>query len=258
MPDGGVIVLAPPRNPYRCPPGPYERACAIAHYLKTHKPRSKLIILDPKMSFSKQPVFEEAFQTLYKDIVELHLTNDIDDMALAKADPKAGVLVTKSGERYKANVANIVPDQRAGEIARIAGLTEGDWCPVEPESFRAKSDSRIYVLGDAAIAADMPKSAFSANNQAVVVAGNVLSDLKGLPRPPARFRNTCWSLIAPENSAKIGADYVPGEKDGKRMLVPSGAFVSKPHETAELRREVFQESLAWYSTFVDQVFAKTR
>ncbi|MFA5951129.1 MAG: NAD(P)/FAD-dependent oxidoreductase [Hyphomicrobium sp.] len=256
MPDGGLVVIAPPRNPYRCPPGPYERACVIANYLKTKKPKSKLVILDPKLSFSKQPVFEEAFRKYYKDIVELHLTNDIDDMSVVKVDAVSGEVVTKSGERYMAAVANIIPDQRAGDIARVAGLTEGDWCPVRLETFKSAKAEAIYVLGDAAISAEMPKSAFTANNQAKAVVQSILADLKGVSSPSAHYRNTCWSLLAPDDSVKIGADYAPGENKGKRVLVPSGAFVSQPGEKPELRREVYEESLAWYETLVADVFAK--
>ena len=168
MRDGGVVVMAAPNNPYRCPPGPYERACMIAHYLKTQKPKSKLIIFDPKKSFSKQPVFTEAFETYYKDIIELNLTTEIDDFTVVRVDPNTGEVFTKAGRKEKADVANIVPNQRAGEIAHKAGCAEGDWCPVNFENFTAVKVPGIYVLGDAAIANEMPKSAFSANSQAKV------------------------------------------------------------------------------------------
>jgi NADPH-dependent 2,4-dienoyl-CoA reductase/sulfur reductase-like enzyme len=256
MKDGGLVVIAPPRNPYRCPPGPYERACLIANYLKREKPKSKLIILDPKMSFSKQPVFEEAFAKYYKDIIELRLTNDIDDMSVVRVDPKTGEVVTKSGERFKSAVANIIPDQKAGEIAVAAGLAEGDWCPVEVETFRAKKAENVYVLGDAAIAADMPKSAFSAHSQAALVAGHILADLTGAERPASKTSNTCWSMLAPDDSVKVGADYRPGDLNGKHELVPEGSFVSKPGESAEVRKENYEDSIAWYQTLCDQVFAK--
>ncbi|MBN8913266.1 MAG: NAD(P)/FAD-dependent oxidoreductase, partial [Rhizobiales bacterium] len=145
MENGGLVVIAAPRNPYRCPPGPYERACLIANYLKREKPKSKLVILDPKMAFSKQAVFEEAFEKYYKDIIELRLTNDLDDMSVVRVDPKIGEVVTKSGETFKAAVANIIPDQTAGRIAIDAGLADGDWCPIEPETFRSKKIDDIYV-----------------------------------------------------------------------------------------------------------------
>ena len=256
MKDGGLVVIAAPRNPYRCPPGPYERACLIANYLKREKPKSKLIILDPKMSFSKQAVFEEAFAKYYKGIIELRLTNDIDDMSVVRVDTKTGEVVTKSGETFKSAVANIIPDQMAGVVARDAGLAEGDWCPVKPEGFVSAKIDNVYVVGDATIAAEMPKSAFSAASQARVVAQNVLADLTGAERPPSAFRNTCWSMLAPHDSVKIGADYAPGDVKGKHALAPKDPFISKPGESEELRRENYEESLAWYQTLTDDMFAK--
>jgi hypothetical protein len=156
----------------------------------------------------------------------------------------------------KAAVANIVPDQRAGDIAVAAGLTEGDWCPVHLENFRSTKVADVYVVGDAAIAQDMPKSAFSANNQAKVVAADILADLSGKEHFPPRYRNTCWSLLAPDDSVKIGANYEPGEANGKPTLVASGSFVSKPGESAAVRKETYDESLAWYAAITADVFAK--
>jgi sulfide dehydrogenase [flavocytochrome c] flavoprotein subunit len=257
MKDGGLVVIAAPRNPYRCPPGPYERACLIADYLKREKPKSKLIILDPKMSFSKQAVFQEAFEKYYKDIIELRLTNDIDDMGVARVDPKTGEVVTKSGEVFKSAVANIIPDQTAGSIALEAGLADGGWCPVEVETFRSAKAQDVYIVGDAAVAADMPKSAFSASNQARVVAGNILADLIGAERPAASFRNTCWSMLAPNDSVKIGADYAPGDVKGKHQLVANGSFISQTGESAALRKETYEESIAWYQTLTESMFAKS-
>ena len=252
MRDGGTVVLAPPNNPYRCPPGPYERACMIAHYLKTKKPKSKLIILDPKKTFSKQPVFVEAFNRHYKGIIELNLTTEIDDFAITGIDPKTREITTKAGKKVKADVANIIPQQRAGEIAAKAGCTEGDWCPVDPDNFMSRKVKEIYVLGDSAIAAEMPKSAFSANSQAKVVAADIVAELAKKEKFPARYRNTCWSLLAPDDDVKVGANYAP--KDGK--LDPSGGFVSQPDEPAELRKQNYLESIAWYDAITADMFPK--
>ena len=258
MEDGGLVVIAAPRNPYRCPPGPYERACLIANYLMREKPRSKVLVLDPKMAFSKQAVFEEAIEKYYKGIVELQLTNDLDDMGVARVDSRTGEVVTRSGETFKAAVANIIPDQTAGTLAREAGLADaGGWCPIHPETFRSMLVDGVYVLGDAAIAADMPKSAFSAASQARGVAANILADLTGAERPVAAYRNTCWSMLAPDDSVKIGADYAPGDLKGKHALVPKGAFISQTGESAALRKETYEESLAWYLTLTDDMFAKS-
>ncbi len=256
MTDGGLVVMAVPPNPYRCPPGPYERACMIAHFLKTRKPKSKLIIFDAKKTISKQAVFEEAFTEYYKDIVELNLTNEIDDYSVVRVDAATGEVVTKAGRKERAAVANIIPAQKAGAIAAAAGCTDGDWCPVNPENFTSAKVKDVYVLGDAAMAADMPKSAFTAASQAGVVAADISADLAQRPRSAGKYRNTCWSMVAPGNSAKIGADYVPAMKDGKAYLEASGSFVSKAGETADQRRETFNESAGWYEAFVADLFAK--
>ncbi|MEQ1695404.1 MAG: NAD(P)/FAD-dependent oxidoreductase [Hyphomicrobiaceae bacterium] len=252
MPDGGVVVLAPPQNPYRCPPGPYERACMIAHYLKTEKPKSKLIIIDPKKSFSKQTLFMEAFNDLYKGIVELNLSNDIDDQAIKQLDPKTMQIETKAGLKIKANVANIIPPQQAGEIARLAGCTDGDWCPINAENFASTKVQDVYVIGDSSIAGDMPKSAFSANSHAKAVSNDLEAILAGKPKYPSRYRNTCWSMIGPASSVKIGANY--GARDGKVTAI--GNFISKTGEDSKTREKSLKESQGWYAGMIAEAFNK--
>ncbi len=256
MTDGGVVVMSVPPNPYRCPPGPYERACMIAHFIKTRKPKSKLILLDAKATFSKQAVFEEAFAEFYKGVVEINLSNEIDDFSVVRVNPATGEVVTKAGRTERAALANIIPAQKAGAIAAAAGVTDGDWCPVNLDNFTSTKVKDVYVLGDAAIASDMPKSAFSAVSQAGVVAADIVADLSGKARLPGTYRNTCWSMVAPENSAKIGADYMPAGQAGKRVLEAKDSFVSKPGESLDVRRETFQESAAWYDTMTADIFAK--
>ena len=253
MKDGGTVVMAMPNNPFRCPPGPYERAAMIAHYLKTKKPKSKLVIFDPKKAFSKQPVFVEAFDKYYKGILELNLTTEIDDFSIVSVDPKTKEIVTKAGKKAKADVANVIPQQRAGEIVAKAGCTEGDWCPIDPENFSSKKVKDVYVLGDAAVAVEMPKSAFSANSQAKVVAADIVAELGKKEKFPARYRNTCWSLVAPDDCIKVGANYAA--KDGK--LDPSGSFVSQRGEDAGVRKQNYAESVGWYDGIVADMFAKT-
>jgi sulfide dehydrogenase [flavocytochrome c] flavoprotein chain len=252
MRDGGVVVIVPPSNPYRCPPGPYERACMIAYYLKTKKPKSKLVILDPKKSFSKQAVIMEAFATHYRDIIELNLSDEIDDFSVASIDPRTGEITTNAGKRVRADVANIIPQQRAADIALRAGCAEGDWCPIRPENFASRKVKHVYVLGDAAIAADMPKSAFSANSQAKVVAADILADVAKQTRLAARYHNTCWSLLAPDDSVKLDASFAPN--NGR--LEPFDGLVSQPGEAAELRKQNYQESLAWYEAIISDMFAR--
>jgi sulfide dehydrogenase [flavocytochrome c] flavoprotein chain len=251
MPNGGTVAMVMPNNPYRCPPGPYERACMIAHFLKTRKPKSRLVIFDPKKAFSKQPVFTEAFNRHYKDIIELNLSDDIDDFSVTSFDARAREITTKAGKKVKFDVANVIPQQSAGQIALRTGLAKGDWCPVNPENFSSALVKDVYVLGDATIAAEMPKSAFSANSQAKVAANDILAEIAKGERFPARFRNTCWSLLAPDDNVKVGANYTP--KGGK--LEPSGSFVSKPGEDTATRAQNYQESIGWYSGITADMFA---
>lgn len=258
MKNGDTVVIAPPKMPYRCPPGPYERAALIAHYLKTNKPRSKLFILEPKFSFSKQPVFEEAFARYYKDTIELYLSNDIDDYAISRVDPRTGEIETNAGLKVKADVANIIPAQKAGEIALSSGLADPDWCPVRPASFQSLLSDDIYVLGDAAIADAMPKSAFSAHNQAKLVAAHIVARLNESRMAESQLRNTCWSMLAPNDSVKIGADYQPGEINGRQQLVPEGSFVSRPGEKPDVRQQNYADSVAWYNTLTTDVYPKSQ
>ncbi|MEQ1713377.1 MAG: NAD(P)/FAD-dependent oxidoreductase, partial [Hyphomicrobium sp.] len=253
MPDGGTFAMVMPNNPYRCPPGPYERACMIAHYLKTKKPKSKLVILDPKKAFSKQPVFLEAFGKYYKDIIEMNLSNDIDDFSVTQFDGKAKEITTKAGKKVKFAAANVIPQHRAGDIAQKSGVTTKDWVDINPENFQSKADKDIYVLGDASVAPEMPKSAFAANSQGKVVVADILADLSKKEKFPARFRNTCWSLVAPDDCVKVGANYAA--KEGK--LAPEGSFVSKAGEDAGLRKQNFAEAVGWYDGIITDMFAKT-
>ncbi len=254
MDDGGVVVMAVPANPYRCPPGPYERACMIAHFLKTKKPKSKLVIFDAKKTFSKQPAFEEAFAKYYDGIIDLNLTNEIDDFRVVRVDPRSMEVFTQSGAVMKAAVANIIPPQKAGAIAEKAGCADGDWCPINPGNFSSGKVKDVYVLGNSSIAAEMPKSAFAANSQGKAVAADILADLAGAERFASRYRNTCWSLLAADDSIKIGASYQAADKDGKAFLEPSGSFVSQRGETAEVRKTNYAESLAWYHAIIADAF----
>ncbi len=251
MKDGGVIVMAPPPNPFRCPPGPYERASMIAHYIKTQKPKSKLIIFDSKNKFSKMGLFQEGWGAHYNSIIEW-VGADFTDGGVKKVDAAAMTVTTGDGEVTKADVANIIPAQMAGAIAHAAGCTEGDWCPINPADFSSAKVKDVYVLGDASIAKSMPKSGFSANSQAKVVANAVLAELAGKKKFPARFRNTCWSLISPDNGVKVGASYTAGEK----KVDVASKFISKPGEDSDLRAQTYQESIGWYSAITAEMFAK--
>jgi sulfide dehydrogenase [flavocytochrome c] flavoprotein chain len=249
MEDGGTFLLSAPPMPYRCPPGPYERICMIAWYFKSHKPNSKILVLDSKGSFSKQALFTEAWNTYYPGMIEwipAELGGAVEAVDLDE------MVVVADGERHRVDVANIIPPQRAGRIAEVAGLTdETGWCPVVPETFASPLVDDTFVLGDATIATEMPKSAFSANSQAKVVAMTVRHELTGSRAFPPRFRNTCWSSVADGDAVKIGANYRPTEE----RLEAFEGFISETGESGQLRRETREEADAWYAGITEDIFA---
>jgi NADPH-dependent 2,4-dienoyl-CoA reductase/sulfur reductase-like enzyme len=247
--DGDTIVMIAPPNPYRCPPGPYERVSMFAHVLKKkgHK-KSKIIVLDPKPAFSKQGVFMEGWEKHYPGMIEWQ--DPKVHGGIKGVDPKTGVIKTDLAE-YKAALANVIPAQMAGKIARDAALTnQTGWCEIHPESMKSKVDANIFITGDATIAGDMPKSAFSANSQAKVAAMMIRSELTQSRTFPARYSNTCWSLIAPDDDIKVGASYEPGE--GK--IKQSSGFISQKGEAADLRKQNYKESVDWYNGIVADIF----
>lgn len=250
VPDGGLIVMIAPPNPYRCPPGPYERVSMMAHALKAAgKTKSKIIVIDPKEKFSKQGLFQEGWEKHYPGMVEwmgpgIH-------SGVKSVDPKTNTVVT-GFETYKnAALVNVIPAQMAGKIARDAGLANASgWCPIVPESMASTMDGNIHVLGDASIAGDMPKSAFAANSQAKVAAMMIRGALTKSKTFPPRFANTCWSLIETDDTVKVGGRYAP--KDGK--IASTEGFVSKTKETAGLRKQTQEENMGWYSGIVADIF----
>lgn len=247
--DGDLIVMVPPPNPYRCPPGPYERASMFAHVLKKkgHK-KSKIVILDPKPKFSKQALFMDGWERHYKGMIEWQDPGIHD--GIKSVDPKTGEIKTGFSD-YKAALANIIPAQTAGKIARDAGLAnQSGFCPIEPATMRSTVDANIFVVGDASIAAAMPKSGFAANSQAKVAAMTVRADLVKSRAFPARYANTCWSLIAPGDDIKVGATY----KAGDSKIEKTGGFVSKVGEPDKTRKANYEESVAWYNGIVKDIF----
>jgi sulfide dehydrogenase [flavocytochrome c] flavoprotein chain len=250
VPNGGVIVMIAPPNPYRCPPGPYERVSMMAHALKkAGKDRSKIFVIDPKETFSKQGLFQEGWEKHYKGLVEW-LGPKVHD-GLKSVDPKTGTVVT-GFETYKnAALVNVIPAQMAGAIARDAKLTNASgFCPIRPESMQSAVDANIYVLGDACIAGDMPKSAFSANSQAKVAAMMIRSELIGARAFPARYTNTCWSLIETDDAVKVGGTYEA--KDGKISTVTP--LISRTGESADVRKETQAENMGWYAGITADMF----
>jgi NADPH-dependent 2,4-dienoyl-CoA reductase/sulfur reductase-like enzyme len=250
MPDGGVVVMSSPPNPFRCPPGPYERASLIAYYLKTRKPRSKLILLDAKDSFSKQKLFQQAWQLLYPGLLEWVSLSD--GGKVTRVDPTTNTLETDFGS-HKADVANVIPPQRAGAIAAAAGVADRTgWCPIDPVTFESKLQPNIHVIGDAAIAGAMPKSAFAANAQAKVCAEAVAALLAGETPQEPKLINTCYSLAAPDYGFSIAGVYHPA---GGQLVDIAGAGGTSPLDApAEQRALEAKYAAAWFKTITNETF----
>jgi len=211
--DGQNIVMVPPPNPYRCPPGPYERVSMMAHLLSSKGfENSSIFVLDPKEKFSKQTLFTEGWEKHYPGLIEWY-SPEIHG-GLVEVDAQAGTVETDL-DTFEGALLNIIPAQKAGTIAAISGLTnETGFCPVDAQSMRSEIDENIFVIGDASIAGDMPKSGFSANSQAKVAAMTIRSELLSSTLYPANYANVCWSLISLADGVKVGAHYTPGD-DGR-------------------------------------------
>ncbi|UYO44088.1 NAD(P)/FAD-dependent oxidoreductase [Rhodopseudomonas palustris] len=248
--DGATIVMVAPPNPYRCPPGPYERVSVIAKVLKAKgHTKSKIIVLDPKDKFSKMALFQEGWQKHYPGMVEW--MDPKMHGGIKGVDP-AAMTVATDFETIKADMVNVIPAQMAGKIAREANLVnETGYCPIDATNMKSAIDPNIYVLGDASIAGAMPKSAFSANSQAKVVANAVRGELTGSRTFPARYANTCWSVLAQDDTVKIGGRYEP--KDGK--IAEIEGFVSKTGEDAGIRLQTSEENMGWYAGITADIFS---
>jgi len=247
MPQGGTYAMVAPPNPYRCPPGPYERVSMVAHLLKQTNPTAKILIADPKENFSKQGLFEEGWNDNYNGMIE-RVGPDFGGASVA-VDP-AAMTLSIDGDVNNVDVCNVIPAMKAGRIAEIAGITDGNWAPVNAADMSSKMDDSIHVLGDAAAQGDMPKSGFSANSQAKVCANAVRGALTGSTVFPARFANTCWSLIDTNDGVKVWATY---EATDEKIAKVDG-FVSQTGESDDVREATYQESIGWYDGITTDMF----
>ena len=247
MPQGGTYAMVAPPNPYRCPPGPYERVSMVAHYLSQHNPTAKIIVADPKPKFSKMALFQEGWNAHYSGMIDW-IGSEFGG-ANAAVDPNA-MTVSIDGELIKVDACNVIPAMKAGRIAAIAGVTDGNWAPVNAADMSTKADKDVYVLGDASQQGDMPKSGFSANSQAKVCANAVRGALTGSKIFPAKFANTCWSLINADDGVKVGATY----KATDEKIAKVDGFISKTGETADIRKQTYLESEDWYTGITSDMF----
>ncbi len=247
MPQGGTFAMVAPPNPYRCPPGPYERVSMVAHYLKANNPTAKIIVADPKPKFSKMALFQEGWADHYDGMIDW-IGEDFGGGEVS-VDP-AAMTLTIDGEVTNVDVCNVIPAMKAGRIAEIAGVTDGNWAPVNAVDMSTKADADVYVLGDASSQGDMPKSGFSANSQAKVCANAVRGALTGSKVFPAKFSNTCWSLIETDDGVKVGATY---EATDEKIAKVDG-FISQVGESADVRKATYLESEGWYAGITADMF----
>ena len=252
MDDGGLVIIAPPGNPFRCPPGPYERACQIAYYLKHNKPKSKILILDAKDKFSKQGLFTQGWKARYDGMIEWVPAADTGG-GVTSVDP-SNMTVSTDFDEYKADVVNVIPPQKAGSIARTAGLAnDSGWCPVDLGTFESKIHAGVHVIGDASIATGMPKSGYAANSQAKVCAAAIVASLNDHDMADPSYVNTCYSLIASDYGISVAAVYRLAEDRSKIAKVAGGLTPSDASADA-LQREV-QYAYSWYDNIVADMFS---
>ncbi|QFT97113.1 Sulfide dehydrogenase [flavocytochrome c] flavoprotein chain precursor [Roseovarius sp. THAF8] len=247
MPEGGTFAMVAPPNPYRCPPGPYERISMVAHFMKENNPTAKIIVADPKPKFSKMSLFQEGWNKHYPGVVDW--IGEEFGGGNVSVDP-ANMTVTIDGEETQVDVCNVIPAQKAGRIAELAGVTDGNWAPVNPADMSARADADVYVLGDSAEQGDMPKSGFAANSQAKVCANAVRGALTGSKVFPAKYSNTCWSLIATDDGVKVGATYEPTDE----KIASVDSFISETGEDSALRKATYEESEGWYTGITTDMF----
>jgi len=248
MPQGSTYCMVAPPNPFRCPPGPYERVSMVAHHLKANNPTGKILIVDPKPKFSKQALFQEGWSNHYDGMIEWIGPDFGGDKVEVRPDAMEVVI---DGEVTKVDVCNVIPAMKAGKIAEIAGVTnDKGWAPVHAATMASKADENIHVLGDSSHQGDMPKSGFAANSQAKVAAMAIRGALTGSKVFPAKFTNTCWSLLDTDDGIKVGATYEATDE----KIAKTDGFISKTGEDAALRKATFEESVGWYDGITSDMF----
>ncbi len=254
MKDGGTVVICPPENPFRCPPGPYERVSQIADYLKKNKPNSKIVVLDPKKKFSKFGLFMDGWKRHYgydTDKSMITWINSENGGKVTKVDA-ATKTVTAGAGTFKADVLNIIPNQKAGKIAFDAGLVnDKGWCPIDHKTFESTIHKNIHVVGDSSIASPLPKSGYAANSEAKVCAAAVASLLNGVSMPEPSWVNTCYSVIAPGDGISVAMVYA--YEGGKIVKVKGSGGLTGAYD-AELRKREVLYAHSWFKNITEDTF----
>lgn len=254
MPDGGTVIMAAPPDPFRCPPGPPERASMIAGYLQKYKPKSKVLILDAKDKFSKQGLFIEGWTQHYGYGTDNSLIEWIPaskDGAVRAVDVQGMRVMTEFGE-HTGDVINIIPAQKAGDIAAQSGLTDDSgWCPVDHLTWESTLVAKVHVIGDAAIQSPLPKSGFAANSEAKVCAASIVRLLEGKSMLDPSWINTCYSLITQQHGISVAMVYAL--VDGKVAKVEGAGGVSKSNDPPGRALEA-SYAVDWYQNITYDIF----
>ncbi len=251
MDDGGVFVIAAPANPFRCPPGPYERASLVAAYLQRHKPRSKVLILDQKDGFSKAGLFREGWDRLYPGMIEW--VGFSDGGNVVSVDPKRLVLITDF-EEFRADVANVIPPQSCGKVALAAGLADDTgWCEVNHGTFESSVAPNIHIIGDAIFAGAMPKSGTSANSQAKVCARAVVALLLGEEPAEPALLNICYSLLSESYGISTAAVFRI-DASGEIATVPDAGGLSPSNASNAFRQLEAEYARGWYASITADMY----
>jgi sulfide dehydrogenase [flavocytochrome c] flavoprotein subunit len=250
MDDGGLVAVVAPAGPSRCPPAPYERASLIAHYLKARKPRSKVVILDAKDAIPQQRLFENAWAELYPGMIERVSLSQ--GGRVVSVDPATNTIVTDFGN-YAAQVANVIPPQKAGRIADIAGAVDNTgWCPIDPVTFTSKLVPNVHVIGDACFGGVIPKSASAANAEGKACATAVMALISGAAPPTPKLFGACYNTVAPGYAFSQSATYQP--RDGLFAEVEGSNDTSSVNAPREVRAEEAGKAQAWYKTITAEAF----
>ncbi len=250
MKDGGVFAITIPKAPYRCPPGPYERASVVASYFKAHKPKSKVLILDANDDVtSKGPLFKKAWADRYKGIIDYRPKHNLTDV-----DAATGTLKFEFNDDLKAQVLNVVPPQRAGDIAHNAGLTTANkrWCEVDWQTMESKAAKNVHILGDALqVAPLMPKSGHMANQHGKVAAAAIVALLSGrAPNALPIYNNTCYSFVSDTDVVHVASVHRYDDAQKTMLTVPGSGGVSAAASELEGKyamawaRNIWADSLA--------------
>jgi len=252
MPDGGTVVIVAPPNPFRCPPGPYERASMIAHYLKQNKPKSKVLILDAKEKFSKMPLFMQGWEALYPGMIEW--VAGTKGGIVHHVDPKNRTVTNEAGDEIKGDVVNFIPPQEAAAIARRAKLVDDTgWCPVNQKTFESTLVKNVHVIGDSAVASPLPKSGYAASSEGKMCAAAIVAAINNIEMPDPSYSNTCYSLIAPEYGISVAAVY--RFKEGKIISVEGAGGVSPKDGDESFRNAEAIYAQGWYASITSDLFS---